>query len=431
LNRGNAYHRLGRLDEALSAFASSVLFVPSRPSLRERAALHETLLQVAEIFLYQGKAFHARSVLANLETHFESLEEDHRTRRRCSALKAFAEGDLRSGVSLLEAEVCRAEQGEAALSSDNWVSDVLHTLQWAYREMGDSDAAENALKRIGDRMLRSAMTTVDALRATPSIVQHLAADAKVREIDQYLMTKRVLPSTSSLVEFGRTWEYLISLSASAAAAEDSSLEHGVRVGALAKRLAVLAGETPSSAEAIGRAALLHDIGKVSVPQFILSKKEPLSEKEQELLDAHGAVGGQLLERADFDGKRTAVNIALCHHHAFDGLGGQRSPAGEKIPLEARIVAICDAFDAMVVGRPRHEAMTVQEALRDLASRSGRDFDPHLIALFVDLVRTLHREHPDLATFLSAEAESIPYFAAQRMLRRASSSVQRSARQRQR
>ena len=420
LNRGNALHRIGRLDDALAAYSSSMLFLPARPNVRERAAYLETLLQVAEIFVYQGKTFHARCVLANLGSHLESDPSEHRTRRRAAALAAFAEGDLRTGISILEAEVSREHEVCELVIGDNWASDVLHTLQWAYREMGDVEAAEKALRRIGARMLRSALVTVDALREAPSILEHLGAEAKLREIDQYLIGKRVLPSYSTMVELGRTWDYLISVSASATSAEDSTLEHGVRVGALARRLAMKAGESVSSADTIERAALIHDIGKVGVPQSVLAKREALTENEQDLLDAHSKVGGEILERAEFDGKRVAVNVALFHHAPFDGLGRQHSPAGERIPLEARIVAICDTFDGLITGRPRRGALSVRDALKELFRRGGRDFDPRLMELFIEMIRGLVREQPELIAFLSEGGEKIHYFAAQRLLRRASS-----------
>jgi HD-GYP domain-containing protein (c-di-GMP phosphodiesterase class II) len=419
LNRGNALHRIGRLEDALSAYSSSMLFLPARPNVRERAAYLETLLQVSEIFIYQGKTFHARSVLAILGSHLASAPAEDRTRRRCAALSAFAEGDLRAGVCILEAEVSRGSDACERIIGDTWASDVLHTLQWAYREMGDVDAAEEALRRIGERMLRSALVTVDALRDAPTVLEHLGADAKLREIDQYLIAKRVLPSCMAMVEFGRTWDYLIAVSASATSAEDSTLEHGVRVGALARCLALMAGESQSSADLIERAALIHDIGKVSVPQSVLAKREVLTEYEQDLFDAHSQVGGELLERADFDGKRVAVKVAMFHHAPYDGMGGRKLLVGDKIPLEARIVAICDAFDGLIIGRPRRRAVSAQSALKELFRCRGRDFDPRLMDLFVEMMRTFIREHADLVAFLSQGGERIQYFAAQRMLRRSS------------
>jgi HD-GYP domain-containing protein (c-di-GMP phosphodiesterase class II) len=419
LNRGNALHRIGRLDDALSAYSSSMLFLPARPNVRERAAYLETLLQVSEIFIYQGKTFHARSVLAILASHIESCSAEGRTRRRCQALSAFAEGDLRAGISILEAEVSRGSDACELIIGDTWASDVLHTLQWAYREVGDFEAAEEALRRIGERMFRSALVTVDGLRDAPTVLEHLGADAKLREIDQYLISKRVLPTSMAMIEFGRTWDYLISVSSSATSAEDSTLEHGVRVGALARCLALRTGESQFSADSIERAALIHDIGKVGVPQTVLAKREVLTEYEQDLFDAHSRVGGELLERADFDGKRVAVNVAMFHHAPYDGMGGRKLPLGDKIPLEARIVSICDAFDGLIIGRPRRRAVSAQDALKELFRCGGRDFDPRLIELFVEMMRTLIREHADLVAFLSQGGERIQYFAAQRMLRRSS------------
>lgn len=413
IHRANALFRLGRPEEALTEYGLALsLPVPAMAGRGDLSARHAGLVAMAEVLLLQGRVVQARLIAEELRRASVDEASWRRNTLRLEGLLSITEGDFIRGVQLIES--CLTER---PTSFDDSVSDALHALELVYRSHGDEAKADEYLRRIGQRMTRNAANFIDAVRDSPTLAEHFSGESRLREIDQYLASKRIRVPPSSGGESGRTWEYLISTAANASSAEDSTLEHGVRVACLAGHLARAAGDDAASVRASETGALIHEIGKIGVPRRVLTKHEPLSAAEQDMLDAHSQVGAELLERAEFEGKRVAVNVARFHHAPFDGMGGQRSPMGDAIPREARIVAICDAFDELVMGRPRKRAMPVQDALKDILSRRGRDFDPQLTDRFIETVRRLQREHPDLMVHLAEGAEQIEYFATQRMLRR--------------
>ncbi len=134
---------------------------------------------------------------------------------------------------------------------------------------------------------------------------------------------------------------------------------------------------------IGSAALLHDVGKLHIPDSILKKPGPLTPDERSLMEEHTTLGEGLLSNAEFFD--TARLIARGHHENFDGSGYPDGVPGESIPLPARIVRVADVFDALTSPRVYKEAWSVDRALAELRSGSGTVFDPDLVALFCRLV----------------------------------------------
>ena len=159
-------------------------------------------------------------------------------------------------------------------------------------------------------------------------------------------------------------------------------DHCNNVAALSMRLAK---ELRTSAEFQARlyyAALIHDIGKTIIPKEILNKPEPLTDEEYDVIQLHPAYGAQALAEVD---QMAEIASAIRHHHeAFNGCGYPDGLRGEAIPLMARIIALCDSFDAMTNDRPYRRAMTTQEALAEIKACAGTQFDPELAAKFVHL-----------------------------------------------
>lgn len=130
--------------------------------------------------------------------------------------------------------------------------------------------------------------------------------------------------------------------------------------------------------------LLHDVGKLGVPDAILRKPGALEEEEIALMRAHVEIGARLLEPIPgFDSVR---EIVLSHHERWDGSGYPRGLRGEEIPLAARLFAVCDAYDAMTTDRPYRAALAEARALAELENGAGRQFDPEAVREFVSLVR---------------------------------------------
>ncbi|HET9347444.1 MAG TPA: diguanylate cyclase [Candidatus Limnocylindrales bacterium] len=159
------------------------------------------------------------------------------------------------------------------------------------------------------------------------------------------------------------------------------------VEAMARTLALPEVEV----DRIRTAALLHDVGKVAVPQEILEKPSALTSAEWRAVVQHPRIGQVILEQAA--ALRDAVPIILHHHERFSGHGYPFGLRGSDIPLGARIVAIADAYDAMTHDRPYKRAMDHESAVRELRRHAGTQFDPDLVALFCDLFAA-HAPQPD-------------------------------------
>jgi putative nucleotidyltransferase with HDIG domain len=158
--------------------------------------------------------------------------------------------------------------------------------------------------------------------------------------------------------------------------------HCDRVMRYCGMLARLAALPESDRFVVQNAALLHDIGKIYTPKHLLTRRGPLSEPEMEIVREHPRRGEELLRR--FRGiHMEAVAFAVgAHHERIDGTGYPRKLFGTAIPLAARIIAVCDAFDAMTAGRPYAARKTLDDALCELMRCSGKQFDADLVQLFV-------------------------------------------------
>lgn len=187
--------------------------------------------------------------------------------------------------------------------------------------------------------------------------------------------------------------------------------HVVRMSHYSRILALAAGLGEASAEEIMNAAPMHDIGKIGIPDAVLLKAGPLDETERSIMQEHVRMGAEILGEHDSPLLRMARSIALAHHEKYDGSGYPAGLAGEAIPIEARIVAIADVFDALTSVRPYKKAWTVDDAIALLQKEKGRHFDPVLVDLFIDRlaaileIRERYAEEAADVQFRPALAES--------------------------
>ena len=171
------------------------------------------------------------------------------------------------------------------------------------------------------------------------------------------------------------------LAAAVDARDPSTHEHGRNVAHVAALLARELGLSPSHVEQVRTAGLLHDVGKIGVGDRILRKAGPLSEAEWDEMRQHPVVAGRILAGTRLEPIRPWV---LHHHERMDGAGYPDGLAGEEIPLESRIIAVAEAFDALVQGRPYRPAVTPEAALREIAACAGTMFDPVVVAALREL-----------------------------------------------
>lgn len=156
------------------------------------------------------------------------------------------------------------------------------------------------------------------------------------------------------------------------------------IAAMATGLAARVGVPDAEIEQIRIASLLHDLGKLAIPQDILDKPEALNDSEWQTVTEHPRIGQMVIEQAT--SLRDAIPVVLHHHERYNGSGYPDGLKGRAIPLGARIVAIADAYHAMVHDRPYQKAMPHEEALAELQRHAGSQFDPRLVAAFCELYR---------------------------------------------
>jgi HD-GYP domain-containing protein (c-di-GMP phosphodiesterase class II) len=175
---------------------------------------------------------------------------------------------------------------------------------------------------------------------------------------------------------------LLGLANALEAKDEYTRGHSDRVAALANRLAMAAGCSVRQATTIAQAGLLHDLGKIAVPERILRKPGPLTDEEWGVMRRHPLTGAHIVAPLEFfaDG----ALVVRHHHERHDGSGYPDGLAGDGIPLGARIVAIADVYDALTSARPYRSALSHAEARERMECEAGRTLDARLVGIFLDM-----------------------------------------------
>jgi putative two-component system response regulator len=180
--------------------------------------------------------------------------------------------------------------------------------------------------------------------------------------------------------------------------------HNQRLGQACQVLARELGLDDETVELMPLAAALHDVGKIGVPDAILNKPGPLTRPERETIESHVGMGARLLAVGADPLTQLAHRIALTHHESWDGSGYPNGLAGEEIPIEGRIAALADMFDALISHRPYKEAWDIGLATQEIIRLQGTRFDPEVVAAFKRALPELERIA--LSAGSSAEAQSL-------------------------
>jgi diguanylate cyclase (GGDEF)-like protein/putative nucleotidyltransferase with HDIG domain len=173
------------------------------------------------------------------------------------------------------------------------------------------------------------------------------------------------------------------------AKDQTTQMHIRRVQLYAAGLAKAAGLSESEIQGVKTAALLHDIGKLAVPEHILSKPGPLTQEEFQKIRIHPQVGAEIIAAVPFP--YPVAPLILSHHERWDGKGYPQGIAAEAIPVGARILTIVDYYDAITTERPYHKALSNESAMGLLKHEAGRALDPKLVPVFIDLLPSLIAE----------------------------------------
>lgn len=220
---------------------------------------------------------------------------------------------------------------------------------------------------------------LEVLLRIRNLLQIRVLQASLRDQNAYL-EESVRQRTGEL-EAARL-EVLERLALAAEYRDDATGEHTRRVGSLAARMGEIMGLGWQSVDDLRRAAPLHDVGKIAIPDAILLKPGPLTESEFDLMKTHTSIGAKLLSHGRSELIRTAETIALSHHERWDGSGYPNAITGERIPLPARIVAVVDFYDALSHDRPYRGAWSPPRVHRELESVAGTHLDPAIVDLFL-------------------------------------------------
>jgi HD-GYP domain-containing protein (c-di-GMP phosphodiesterase class II) len=212
------------------------------------------------------------------------------------------------------------------------------------------------------------------------MVQEVAAQAAMA-VEQAILFARV---RSYADEVEMSYDSTLKVLMAALDTKDAVTQgHSERVARLTVGVAREMGIVDNQLVDIERGALLHDVGKIGVPDDVLRKEAALTEEEWAAMQKHPLLAGLMVSKVSFLEK--AMPIMLYHHERFDGSGYPFGLEGEAIPLEARIFAAVDAYDAMTSDRPYRKAMSPEKALEDIRRNSGTQFDPRVVEAFTSVI----------------------------------------------
>jgi len=202
-----------------------------------------------------------------------------------------------------------------------------------------------------------------------------------------LVEERTAQLTGALTQLEKSYDYTLEALGGALDLKDAETEgHCQRVTAFTISIAKAMQVDPQLLPCIARAAFLHDIGKMAIPDQILRKPGPLTDEERHIMRRHCEIGHAMLSRIPFLGD--AAEIVLAHQEFYDGTGYPRGLRGEGIPLGARIFAVADALDAMISDRPYRRALPISHAREEIKRCAGTQFDPAVVKVFLSMPDTL-------------------------------------------
>jgi len=187
----------------------------------------------------------------------------------------------------------------------------------------------------------------------------------------------------ALTEEESAVEIVLALAKAQEARDLSTGSHCRRVTRMAEQIALRMGCTFREIQDIRRAALLHDLGKIGIPDQILHKPGPLTEREWAVMRQHPEIGARILRLVH--GLSEVAQLVLAHHERYDGSGYPYGLSGDAIPLGSRILAVVDAFGAMTTDRVYRPALSFRDALAELKRCAGTDFDPKVVDVFLEMM----------------------------------------------
>jgi putative two-component system response regulator len=227
-----------------------------------------------------------------------------------------------------------------------------------------------------------------ALRDAANFVGFVVMTALMLFFALWSVTHELVSAKRRLKESER--ELVMRLGQASEWRDDETGDHTLRVGEYCAAIAHSYGWKPEDCDALRVAAMLHDIGKIGIPDFVMVKCGSLSPEERQLIQAHTLMGSDILADSEVPLLQMAQKIAASHHERWDGSGYPYSLKQREIPLEGRIAALADVFDALTSKRRYKDAWTFEQAVQEVKFLSGSHFDPDVVLAFESALPTLRQ-----------------------------------------
>ena len=273
---------------------------------------------------------------------------------------------------------------------------------------GSDTASEAAAQEVGaDALLLKPFSPLELLAVVERVAAGLhglpfRSQGKKRADEQLLLYARDLRHLLELERGQRRLlqdayhETVTALAGALESKDHGTGQHSQRVHHYAVELARNVAPETADDEGVAYGFMLHDVGKIGIPDRILQKPGPLTAAERRLMEKHTVLGEQLLRGVSFL-RGTGLEVVRSHHERWDGTGYPDRRSGAEIPVAARVFAVADALDAMTSDRPYRRAMSWAAAGRELVEQSGKQFDPAVVDAFRSRERSLRRIRRELAT----------------------------------
>ena len=391
-----------QLNDPAAGLLALLPFMAGEPkSKREAATRASAHITLGHLYLMTGEIGDA-GTHARESGRWAKLARVKRTMQIHKALLGLIDvksGAVESGLAALERGLAFAKRVDHID-----VADYLSMCVDAYETAGRSDKALGYLQELvtwKKNSIDAEMPHYDGLNerfqsqpSTSTFDDNLLARAQLLHAD---VDKRV--------------QRFLETAINAEIANGYDLYRTFRVAKLARCLAISMGWCGGRLTALGLGAQLSNIGMMAIPTRVLQKRGGLSDGERQILWAHPTYGADLLRRSKLRMLEVPSAISEQHHERFDGSGYPGGLSGDEIPEEARITAICDAFDAMTHRRPWRAALSAAAAIDELKLHAGSQFDPRLVDAFVDLFDSELAGCENLDAFLAEGADEFEYVRA--------------------
>ena len=316
-------------------------------------------------------------------------------------------GNARNGVSLLEASL----KAIGAIN-EQWVDAHIFLIR-GFERLGEPDTALSYVDALTKGLAQVSQNGMKALLDEDAFSRPTLRQDELPSL--LLQRTRLQAAVARRQAASARREAIERLAMTAHLRDDSTGLHGHRVGRLSRLFAEhlrLKSEVIEQLEVAGR---LHDLGKMAIPDQVLRSGSSPSLAERELLNAHARIGADLLAQSAIPELQCAEIVARHHHERWDGEGYPLKMKGKRIPVECRIVAIVDCFDAMTHGRPHVHPVKPGVALGEIQVQKGKQFDPELADAFVGFMQQVLADHPDVSGYLEQSARKSPLTEAMREL----------------